>query len=339
MQVDVPHRALDQAVGIVELQHTAAHFHLVAGRRGQLAQQRIIVRHAHQLSQIACARLVAAGQARRLHIVCGHHADLACLAVHARHECRHAARIGAAQCMRSAVFAGHQRQMQQFATAERRAHRQARAAEFFGVHIILRDGDGLVHVQMRFGNQQTRHELGQRSNRQHRAFVLAEQHFLGVLVDHQCHTGLQRQRILHIMQPRNLPERLRRRRVGNGPNRCLGAARSQTIGLADRCRHSPGLGAGRLRGLAGLLGRGLGHLAFGACGNRLFLDGNRFLFLGSVCSWRGQGHTQGREGQRVEKTGDDAISGLHQDAPSGNKQFQCTQSKKVAQDQELMRLF
>ena len=49
--------------------------------------------------------------------------------------------------MGSAVLAGHQGQVQQLTPAELGPHPQARRAAFFSVHIVLGDGDHLVHGQ------------------------------------------------------------------------------------------------------------------------------------------------------------------------------------------------
>jgi hypothetical protein len=78
---------------------------------------------------------------------------------------------------------------------------------FFGVDVVLADGDLLVERELGFGHDQGRHQLGQRSDREHRLRVLAEQHLVGVLVEDQGDAGLELQRVGCGMQARQLAER------------------------------------------------------------------------------------------------------------------------------------
>ena len=57
---------------------------------------------------------------------------------------------------------------------------------------------------MRLRNQQTGHQLGQRSNRQHGLIVLAQQHFMRILVNHIGYAGLQIERVGDGMQASHL---------------------------------------------------------------------------------------------------------------------------------------
>ena len=286
MQADIPGRAQHQAVGVVVLQRAAAHGHFIAGRSGVLAHQRITVRHIHEHGQITGAGLVAAGQPGGLHVTGSRHAQQARLGIHLLDEGIQATWEGATQRMGSTVFAGHQGQVQHFGTGERGAHGQARTAALFGIHIILRDGDGFIHGQMGLGNQQTRHQLGQRGDGQHGMVVLAEQHFVGVLVHDQGHAALEIKRIGHCMQPGHLPER-QAWLVGNGTNGAGSAAGGHAAGLARALGNALALGSRRgalLHGL--LLDRGHGHLFLGN-------------FLGR-CGMRARGSESTTQGQQRE---------------------------------------
>ena len=205
LQADIPVVALDQTVGVVELQRAATDGHFIAGRCGVLAHQRIGMRHRHQARQIACAGLVAAGQAGGLHIARVLHAQLQRLGVHQLHKLRQTAGISASQGMGSTVLAGHQRQMHHLGTRQGGTDTQAGAAVLFGIHIVLRDGDHLIHGQAGLRDQQTGHQLGQRGNRQHCLIVLAQQHLMCVLVNHISHAALQIQGIRDGVKTRHLP--------------------------------------------------------------------------------------------------------------------------------------
>jgi hypothetical protein len=65
-----------------------------------------------------------------------------------------AAGIRAPKCVRRAVLAGHQRQVQRFFAGERRADLQAGAAVALRVHVILGDRQHFVHRLPGFRHQQ-----------------------------------------------------------------------------------------------------------------------------------------------------------------------------------------
>ena len=161
--------------------------------------------HRHQARQVARTGLVAAGQAGGLHIARVLHAQLQRLGVHQLHKLRQTAGISASQGMGSTVLAGHQRQMHHLGARQGGADTQTGAAVLFGIHIVLRDGDHLVHGQTSLRDQQTRHQLGQRSNRQHCLIVLAQQHLMCVLVDHISHAALQIKGVRDGVKTRHLP--------------------------------------------------------------------------------------------------------------------------------------
>ena len=160
-----------------------------------------------QRGQILGAGLIFARQAGWLYVTGVLHAHQLGLDVHLGHKNLQTTWECAPQGMRSAVFAGHQGQMQQLATAQFGAYAQTGGAAFFGVHIRLGDRDDFIHGQLGFADQYTRHELGDGGDRQHRRFIFAEQDFIGVLVDDQRHAGLQIQLVLHTVQSRQLPIR------------------------------------------------------------------------------------------------------------------------------------
>ena len=83
--------------------------------------------------------------------------------------------------------------MQQFAATQYRANPQAGGTSLFGVDICLRDGDHLVHRQTGFTDDQTRHQFGQRCNRQDGLVVLAVQDLARILINHQGDAGFQGQ--------------------------------------------------------------------------------------------------------------------------------------------------
>ena len=118
------------------------------------------------------------------------------LAVHRLDEGGQAARVVAAQRVGGAVLRRHQRQVQHLAAGQLGADVQARAAALLGVESSCGDRQHLVQRQLRLGDDQRRHQLGDRGDRQHRLRVLAEQHLVGVLVDHQRDAGLQVERIV-----------------------------------------------------------------------------------------------------------------------------------------------
>ena len=165
---------MHQPVGVVVLQRSVSKGHFVTRRSGEFTQHRIAVRHIHQGSQVVGAGLVFAGQSGRLHITGIGHSQQARLDVHLCNKDLHAAWVGAAQCMGGAVLAGHQCQMQHLLARECGPHRQARTTAFFSVHVVLRDGDHLIHGQPRLADDEARHQLGQGRNGQHGMIVLAQ---------------------------------------------------------------------------------------------------------------------------------------------------------------------
>ena len=88
--------------------------------------------------------MVLARQPGGLRIAGVVHAQALGTRVHELNKVRQAAWIGPAQGMGSTVFTRHQRQVQQFATAERGTHGKPGGAAFFGVDIGLADGDFLI---------------------------------------------------------------------------------------------------------------------------------------------------------------------------------------------------
>jgi hypothetical protein len=177
---------------------------------------------------------------------------------------------------------------------------------FFGIHVVLRNGQHLVQRQAGLGDHQRGHQLGDRGDRQHSFRVLAEQHLLGVLVDDQRHTGLQVERVVGGMQPVELAQ-----------------GRPFWSSLDHRTRRAFHralvAGARHLRALA----RGLGSL--GAA--------RGILFLGRI------GHRDMRQSQRDAKRQHQVpkpsqIEPTHHD-DSFSLRHQCMGSKKNVQDQKL----
>ena len=215
--------------------------------------------HAHQRRQVTCAGLVVARQARRLDVARIRHAQLTRLGIHAGDEGPQPAGVGTPKGMRRAVLTRHQRQVQHLAPRQRGAHAQARATALFCIDVVLGDGQRLVHGQMRLGNQEPRHELGQRSDRQNRLVILAEQHFMRILVNHQGDAGLERKRVADLVQSGQLAKRLPLRRHIRRTHRGFGAAgHLARRGRFAGCRTLGGGGADLLL-LGRLLGRGMGH--------------------------------------------------------------------------------
>ena len=221
------------------------------------------------------------------------------LGIHQGHKNVQATREGAAQRMGSAVLAGHERQVQHFATREGRAHRQARPATLFGIHIILGDRDRLIHGQLRLGDQHARHELGQRRNWKHRLIVLAQQDLVRVLVYHQRHAGLEIQRVIDFVQTRHLTKRRLGRHIRHLGG-CFGRAGGKTGGL-DAGGH-----------LA------LGDDTFGAGGTDLLLFGTLFFDSCRVCGRGNEGSAHERETHPLEKSIHCSVAAMvHQSAPNG----------------------
>ena len=167
----------------------------------------MLVRRLDQGGEIAGARLVGARQAGRLDVARVHHAELARLVVHLGDEHGEAARIGAAEGVRSAVLGRHQRQVEQVAARKRGADLEPRPAALLGVDVLVGDRDHLVEGQVRLGDDDRGHQLGDRGDRQHRLRVLGEQHLVGVLVEHQGDARLQLERIDFVVQAGKLAER------------------------------------------------------------------------------------------------------------------------------------
>jgi hypothetical protein len=135
------------------------------------------------------------------------HAELARLVVHLGDEHREAARIGAAEGVRGAVLRRHQRQVEHVAARQRGADLEPRAAALLGVDVVVGDRDHLVEGQVRLGDDDRGHQLGDRGDRQHRLGVLGEQHLVGVLVEHQGDARLELERIGFVVQAGKLAER------------------------------------------------------------------------------------------------------------------------------------
>ena len=92
--------------------------------------------------------------------MCGRHAKAFSAVVHGFDKQGHATRISSAQCVCSAIFTGHQGQVQQVTAAEYRANSQTRGAALFGVNIILGDGDHFGLSQVGIADDQAGHEFG-----------------------------------------------------------------------------------------------------------------------------------------------------------------------------------
>ena len=200
-------RVADQPVGRAVLQGLSTHFDDMPSRGGKITQQRVVVRGRNQHRQVSGAGLVLAGQPRGLDIAGVFHAQLHGLGVHQAHEGRHPTGIGTPQGMGGAVLARHQRQMQHLAPAQGGTDLESRGAALFGVHIVLGDGDRFIEVQLGLAHDQAGHELGDRGDGQDGVIVLAQEHLLGVLVDHVSHAGLQGQLIGNRMQTSQLAKR------------------------------------------------------------------------------------------------------------------------------------
>ena len=241
LQADVPARVAHQAVGVAELQ-------LRAGRprpaySGEVDSSRIIGCSCAALTSVARslrARLVLARQAGRL--------DVAGV-VHAQQlrpwrswpRRTPAGRPGsAAERMRGAVLGRHQRQMQHLA----RASAACRRAGASGCPSRCRRRPAVIvsissSGRLRLGDDQRGHQLGDRRDRQHGLGVLAEQHLVGVLVDHQGDAGLQVQRVVAWRAGRAswpndggpAPARTRGRRACA---RLAACATARSVGLAGR---------------------------------------------------------------------------------------------------------
>ena len=207
LQADLPLRALDEAVGVAELDVAVADLDHVLGRGRELADQRHFVRRPDERRQVARARLVAARQARRLDVVGVVHAEGARLVVHRRDEGGQPARIAAAERIGGPVLRRHQRQVQHVLAAQLGADAQARAAALLGVDVLVGDRDDLVERLLRLGDDHRRHELGERGDRQDGLGVLAEQDLVGVLVEDQGDARLQLERIGRLVQADHLAER------------------------------------------------------------------------------------------------------------------------------------
>jgi len=93
---------------------------------------------------------------------------------------------------------------------------------FFGVNVILRHGDHFIHREPGSADDDAGHQLGKRCNWKHRMFILAEQHFTRVLVNHQGHAGLQIQRVDRAVQASHLAKRRNGGNQGLNKGRPLG---------------------------------------------------------------------------------------------------------------------
>jgi hypothetical protein len=282
---------------------------LVFGRGGQRTHRGIGIGGIDQQRQVLRARLVAARQAGGLDVARVLHAQHLGLGVHDAHEGGQPARIGAAQRVRGAVFARHQRQVQQFAARQRGADRQARAAALFGVDVVLGDGDQLFVRQMGLADEQAGHELGERSNGQHGVVVLAEQHFVRVLVDDQRDARLQVEHVFGAMQAGHLAEGLARRGFDANHRAALHGHHGLAVLLVERGNDIAASTNDlfcffRLFGTAGAcrLGRG-GALRFDRY-RTLRLLGDGGLRGGGLFLFRGLGARQQKR-RRAERDGDE----------------------------------
>ena len=125
MQVDAPVGIADQTVGGFVFEGAAAHLHIHAHRGAEFAHGGVVGSKGDQGGQVFGTGLVAAGQASGFSVFGVLHAQLLSLGIHLCNERRKSLRIGATQGVGCAVFAGHERQMQEFTTGKRDTGTQA----------------------------------------------------------------------------------------------------------------------------------------------------------------------------------------------------------------------
>jgi hypothetical protein len=157
----------------------------VALARRVLADQRIFVRRAHHLGEVAGTGDVAGGETGRVDEVGFGHAERVRLGVHRRDEGFGAAGIGAAERGGGAILGRHQREDQQLVARQDRAGLDARARALLRVHVFARDDDARVEVEAAVDDHHRGHQLGDRGDRRHGIRVLADDDFIGRGVLHQ----------------------------------------------------------------------------------------------------------------------------------------------------------
>ncbi len=171
---DVPTRVAHQRVGVVELHRLPADAHRVRDVGRIIADRRVAPGGVHQSHQVLRARHVAARQARRIDEARVAHAERDRLAVHGRDDGRHAAGVVAPECMRRAVLRGHQREVQQLAAREARAHGEARAAA--RLLVVRGDPQALIQRLAALEHHERGHQLGDGGDRRGLAGIAREQH-------------------------------------------------------------------------------------------------------------------------------------------------------------------
>ena len=191
LQADIPFRAVDEAVGIVEAQHFSLHGKVCTGVGGVVANQGITVSRLDQQSQIVRTGLVGTGQSGWLHITCFAHTQHERALVHGANRCAQAAGIGAPQGMGGTVLARHQGQMQQLLPRQRGAYSQTRAAAFEAIHIFVGDGDHFVHGQVGIHGDDCRHQLGDGCNGRNEMSIFIDQYLPCFLIHGKGHAGVQ----------------------------------------------------------------------------------------------------------------------------------------------------
>jgi len=127
--------------------------------------------------------------------------------------------------------------MQHFAARQRGADREPRAAALFGIDVVLGDGDQFFVRKTGFADEQPRHELGERCDRQHGVVVLAEQHLVRILVDHQRDARFQVERVIGSMQAGQLAEGLAGRRLDAHDRAALNGHHGLAVPLVDGGHH------------------------------------------------------------------------------------------------------
>ena len=136
LQVDAPVGIADQTVGGFVFEGAAAHLHIHAHRGAEFAHGGVVGSKGDQGGQVFGTGLVAAGQACGFCVFGVAHAQLLRFGIHLCNECGQTLWIGATLGVGCAVFAGHERQMQEFTTGERDTRTQARGAAFFSVDVF-----------------------------------------------------------------------------------------------------------------------------------------------------------------------------------------------------------
>ena len=164
-------------------------FHGGAALGRVLADQRIFVRGAHHLREVARGRDVGRRKAGRLDEAALVHVEHRGLGVHRVDEGFQAAGIALAERRGGAVLRGHEREQQQLAAREREAGAQARARALHLHRVVAAQGDLLVEVEAAVEHHHRGHQLGDRGDRHHGFGVLAVDDFAGFGVLHQRRGG------------------------------------------------------------------------------------------------------------------------------------------------------